>query len=52
MACTTESSGYQQPIEYFSHYVKWYYGYYLKLSYSVSTDLYTTAVMIRYTVNQ
>jgi hypothetical protein len=50
--CTTGSSGYQQPVQYLSHYVKWYYGYYFKLNYSVSTDLFTTAVMIKYNIRQ
>jgi hypothetical protein len=51
-ACTTGSSGYQQPTKYLSHYVKWYYGYYVNLWYGASSDQYTTAVMIKYTVNQ
>jgi hypothetical protein len=50
-ACTTGSSGFQQPLKNLSHYVKWYYGYYIQLSTSTSqTPEY--AVMIKYTVNQ
>jgi hypothetical protein len=49
---TTDSSGYQQPIKYLSHYVKWYYGYYILLNFPVSADLEAFAVMIKYTVNQ
>jgi hypothetical protein len=49
---TTGSSGYQQPIKYLSHYVKWYYGYYIRVAHYSSTGLVTSAVMIRYTVNQ
>jgi hypothetical protein len=50
--CTTGSSGTQQPITYVSHYVKWYYGYYIRLNFPSSLDLVANAVMIRYTVNQ
>jgi hypothetical protein len=50
--CTTGSSGTQQPITYVSHYVKWYYGYYIRLNFPSSFDLVANAVMIRYTVNQ
>jgi hypothetical protein len=51
--CTTGSSVViQQPIKYISHYVKWYYGYYIWLEFPASTDLWSTAVMIKYTVIQ
>jgi hypothetical protein len=49
---TTGSTGYQQPIKYLSHYVKWYYGYYIVLSYPASANLETCAVLIKYTLNQ
>jgi hypothetical protein len=52
LVCTKGSSGYQQPIKYFSHYVKWYYGYYIKLEYKTSANLDACAVMIKYTINQ
>jgi hypothetical protein len=50
--CTTGSSGKQQPVKYISHYVKWYYGYTIWLTYPASISLDTYAVMLRYTVNQ
>jgi hypothetical protein len=50
--CTKGSSGRQQPVKRLSHYVKWYYGYYITLEFPVSTDLTSYDVMIRYTVNQ
>jgi hypothetical protein len=50
--CTTGSSGNQQPVKFLSHYVKWYYGYYIWLNSIGRTNLVASAVMIKYTVNQ
>jgi hypothetical protein len=50
--CTTGSSGKQQPIKYLSHYVKWYYGYFIWLNIPTSANLKTYAVMLKYTVRQ
>jgi hypothetical protein len=50
--CTTGTIGNQQPMKYLSHYVKWYYGYYIRLNIMASTNLKTYAVMLKYTINQ
>jgi hypothetical protein len=50
--CTVGSSGNQQPMKYYSHYVKWYYGYYILLSIPAGTNLSAFAVMIKYNVRQ
>jgi hypothetical protein len=49
--CTTGSKGFQQPIGYLSHYVKWYYSYYILLGFPGSANLATTAVILKYTIN-
>jgi hypothetical protein len=50
--CTTGSGGIQQPSTYISHYVKWYYGYMMKLHFLGSAGLDTFAVLIKYNVRQ
>jgi hypothetical protein len=50
--CTVGSGGNQQPVMYLIHNVKWYYGYYVWLTYPASSDLDTYSVMIKYTVDQ
>jgi hypothetical protein len=50
--CTTGTSGLQQPSKFVSHYVKWYYLYYIRLDYSASSNLSTFSVMLKYTVRQ
>jgi hypothetical protein len=50
--CTTGNSGKQQPIKFLSHYVKWYYGYYIWLEFNSSSSLTAYAVLIKYTVRQ
>jgi hypothetical protein len=50
--CTLEASGNQKPIGYLNHDFKWYFGYYVELLYPSSTNLSTSAVMIKYTINQ
>jgi hypothetical protein len=50
--CTDGDAGYQQPIKFFPHIVRWYYGYYINLYNEYGANLSVNAVMIRYTVNQ
>jgi hypothetical protein len=50
--CTTGSKGFQQPIGYLSHYMKWYYSYYILLEFPGSGNLATTAVILKYTINR
>jgi hypothetical protein len=51
-ACTTGSGGHQEPTKYLSHFVRWYYGYYVWLEYQGSNNLFTYGVILKYTVNQ
>jgi hypothetical protein len=50
--CTTGSDDLQQPYKNLSHYVKWCYGYTIRIEYSGHGDLSTYAVLLKYTVNQ
>jgi hypothetical protein len=50
--CTTGAAGNQQPTKFISHYVKWYYGYYIRLDYSASSNLSTFTILLKYTVRQ
>jgi hypothetical protein len=51
--CTSKMGGYQQrSTKTLSHYVKWYYGYYIRLFFPGWASLTFHSVSIKYTVNQ
>jgi hypothetical protein len=50
--CTKAVSGFQQPEKYFTHYVKWYYGYFIEIYIENFYLNNAYAVMIKYNVRQ